>query len=199
MELGSHSCHQHPGGVAIRRLHPVRRAQDLFAGLVLPELLPADGVQRIEESVLGADEQPVAKHEWGGLDGALGLELPEPPAVREVQCVEVAVVRTDIHTSTRDGGGGFHRAGGLERPEQLRLGRQAPRGLTEECGTAAEHRPRLRAGCDGIASARAERCPAPQEKRQRQEQPGNHADFRMGLRHACAPGSLRFLPACDRC
>src|SRR5690606_40955662 len=76
-----------------------------LTGLIRPDLLPAGGIDRINLSVVAAEDDRVSGHDRGAVDPPAGAERPLLRAVRAQQAVEplAAVAGKDVAV-LRDGG-----------------------------------------------------------------------------------------------
>ena len=54
---------EHPVRIALWRFHPVRRAEDLVAGLIFPKLLATRGLDRIQRSVRRTEKHFAVEHQ----------------------------------------------------------------------------------------------------------------------------------------
>ena len=145
------AARENPRRVALRRFHPVGRAEDFVLGLVLPEQLAARRVERVEQAVRRADVNAILQDQRRGFDRPLGLEIPKLFPVRQCERVNVLVIRANEHAAIDDCGRGFHRTAGLEFPrERERVGQSLVRNA-EQARAAAKHRPTradgFRGGC----------------------------------------------------
>jgi hypothetical protein len=148
------------------------------AGRDAPSLFTPRRVQRVEHTIVAADEDGSLSHGWGRKDAAPRWEAPQLVASCGVNREEDADAAADVDDTVHHGGRRVHRANRVAPKFLARLHREGPQETilpaNKDCSI----------GCDWRGGHRAGRLHGPQDRRGRSRAPlsarhGNeHADTR---------------------